>query len=354
MPLLARTILSPLTIEVGNGAIDRLNEIVMDSRISGGHVAVAVGPGIGPKLTERIRAALPTAGILPIEAGTFEAANILADRLGTRSYDSVVGIGGGRVLDTVKYAATMKGMPMVAVATSLAHDGLASPISTLTRGGISTSYGVHTPIAVIVDLGLALQAPAEQTRGGIGDALSDLSACADWELSHELTGEPIDGLALALARTGATAVLNHPGDIADEDFVATLANSLIMSGLAIAVAGSSRPASGACHEIWHATNALFPHMVSHGFGAGIGALFATFLRTRDSDETSFRLLNDALVRHRLPRTPAEVGLTDEQFIAAVEFAPSTRPGRFTILEHLALEPHAISVAVKEYVEAVGR
>lgn len=242
---------------------------------------------------------------------------------------------------------------MVAVATSLAHDGLASPISTLTRDGTSTSYGVHTPIAVIVDLALALDAPADQTRGGIGDALSDLSACADWELSHDVTGEPVDGLALALARTGAIAVLNHPGDITDEDFVATLANSLIMSGLAIAIAGSSLPASGACHEIWHATNTLFPDVVSHGFGAGLGALFATFLRTRGADPTGFCLLNGVLARHRLPRTPAEAGLTDEQFATAVEFAPSTRPGRFTILEHLALEPPEIASAVKEFVEAVG-
>lgn len=108
MPLLARTILSPLTIEVSNGAVDRLSEIVLDSRISGGQVAVAVGPGIGPQLTERIHTALPSATVLQIEAGTFEDANALADRLGSRSYDAVVGIGGGRVLDTVKYAATMR------------------------------------------------------------------------------------------------------------------------------------------------------------------------------------------------------------------------------------------------------
>ncbi len=355
MPLLARTILSPLTIDVSNGALDRLGPVVLDSRISSGQIAVALGPGIGAQLTDRIRATLPDADILPIPGatGTFEAASALADELKTHAYDAVVGIGGGRVLDTVKYAAGLKGMPMVAVATSLAHDGLASPISTLTREGISISYGVHTPIAVVVDLGLALQSPASQTRGGVGDALSNLSACADWELSHEVTGEPVDGLALALSRTGAQAVLNHPGTIEDEDFVATLANSLIMSGLATAVAGSSRPASGACHEIWHAMNALYPGKVSHGFGAGLGALFATFLRTRGGDATSFERLSAVLARHQLPRTPAEVDLTTEQFIAAVAFAPSTRPGRFTILEHLALDPDAIAVAVKEYTDAIG-
>jgi glycerol-1-phosphate dehydrogenase [NAD(P)+] len=355
MPLLARTILTPLTIEISDGALDRLGSVVSDARISGGQLAVALGGGIGPQLVDRVRTALPTADILTIDAGSQEAALALADRLKTNAYDSVVGIGGGKVLDTVKYAATLQGMPMVAVATSLAHDGLASPISTLTRNGTSMSYGVHTPIAVIVDLGLVLQSPAEQVRGGIGDVLTKFSAIADWNLSHDMSGEPVDGLAVALARTGADAVLHHPGTIADADFVATLANSLILCGLAMNVAGSSRPASGACHEIWHAMSALYPGQVSHGFGAGMGALFATFLRARagDGDMTSFDRLGAALARHDLPRVPSHVGLTSEQFVAAVEFAPATRPGRYTILEHLALDTGAITTAVKEFTDATG-
>jgi len=166
MPLLARTILSPLTIEISNGAIDRLGAVVSDARISGGQVAVALGPGIGSQLADRIRDTLPSAAILNITAGSQEAALELADKLKVHSYDAVVGIGGGRMLDTVKYAAMLQGMPMVAVATSLAHDGLASPVSTLTRRGVSHSYGVHMPIAVIVDLGLVMGSPQSQTRGG--------------------------------------------------------------------------------------------------------------------------------------------------------------------------------------------
>jgi glycerol-1-phosphate dehydrogenase [NAD(P)+] len=355
MPLLARTILTPLTIEISDGALDRLGSVVGDARISGGQLAVALGTGIGPQLVDRVRVALPAADIITIEAGSQEAALTLADQLKTNAYDSVVGIGGGKVLDTVKYAASLQGMPMVAVATSLAHDGLASPVSTLTRSGVSISYGVHTPIAVIVDLGLVLQSPPDQVRGGIGDVLSKFSAIADWDLSHAVSGEPVDGLAVALARTGADAVGNHPGSVTDADFVATLANSLILCGLAMNVAGSSRPASGACHEIWHAMTALYPGQVSHGFGAGMGALFATFLRARDGDGdlTSFSRLSTALARHGLPRVPSEIGLTPEQFAAAVDFAPATRPGRYTILEHLALDAGAIATAVKEYIDATG-
>jgi glycerol-1-phosphate dehydrogenase [NAD(P)+] len=357
MPLLARTLLTPLTIEISAGAIGRLGEVLADRRITGaGEVAVVLGNGIGGELDEAVAAALPRGDIKHIQGGTLEAAQQLAEDLKTQSYDAVVGIGGGRVLDTVKYAATQKGMPMVAVATSLAHDGLASPVSSLVRGGHSISYGVHTPIAVIVDLDMVARSPLYQIQSGIGDAISNLCSTADWQLSNAATGEPGDGLALALALSGAEAVVNHPGQTTDQDFLAALANALILGGISMAVAGSSRPASGACHEISHALTEIYPDAASHGIGAGLGALFATYIRARStSDEAvmrTFHRLGAAMQRHGLPRTPAEIGLTVEQFASVIEYAPATRPGRFTILEHLNLDAAAIAVAVKECTDAL--
>jgi glycerol-1-phosphate dehydrogenase [NAD(P)+] len=60
-----------------------------------------------------------------------------------------------------------------------------------------------------------------------------------------------------------------------------------------------------------------------------------------------------LDRHQLPRTPADVGLTDEQFVEVVEFAPRTRPDRYTILEHLALTPDETRRKLAEYADAVA-
>lgn len=364
MPLLTRTIMTPLVIEIGTGTIDRLGTILAASRIStNGRVAVVLGSGIGAQLNGRIATTLPYADLITISAGSLESATALADQLKVNSYDAVVGVGGGKVIDTAKYAAAQQGMPMVAVATSLAHDGLASPVSSLERDGASISYGVHTPIAVVVDLGLVARSPIQQTRAGIGDSLSNLCAIADWELSGVEQDEPVDGLALALARTGAEAVLHHPGSIADEDFLATLANALILGGTSMAVAGSSRPCSGACHEIAHALTAMHPSAASHGIGAGMGALFGSYLRgpyssgngtpAHPTHLTTFTRMSSALARHGLPRTPAEIGLSAEQFAAVIAHAPSTRPGRYTILEHLKLDAAATAAAVEEYIDAVG-
>ena len=77
-----------------------------------------------------------------VEGGSVEAATELRGRLRSGFFDAVVGIGGGKTLDTAKHAAALSGLPMVAVATSLAHDGIASPVSSLEEGGRKASFGV--------------------------------------------------------------------------------------------------------------------------------------------------------------------------------------------------------------------
>ncbi|GAB2951503.1 iron-containing alcohol dehydrogenase family protein [Micromonospora polyrhachis] len=350
MPLLARSVMTPLAIEVRRGAVADLGAILSDGRISaGGDVAVVVGPGQGEKIGELIRPTLGSADVFTVTGGSIDSATDLSAKLGARSYDAVVGIGGGKTVDVAKYAATRRGLPMVSVATALAHDGIASPVASLVTDGIKGSYGVHIPIAVIVDLDFVESGPERHNRAGIGDVVSNISALADWELARQVRGEPVDGLAASLARAGAEAVINHPGDMSDDGFVTVLAESLISSGLAMAVCGTSRPSSGGCHEIMHAIDALYPGTGSHGELAGLGALFCTFLR---GDEKRFVQMSACLARHNLPRTPADVGLSDDQFVEAVAFAPRTRPDRYTIIEHLDMAPDEIRGRLADYADAL--
>jgi len=352
VPLLARMIGTPLAIDIGPGAIAALAPLLADRRISsGGHVAVAVGPGQGGEIAEVLRPQLENADILRVDDGSVEAAIALARRLRSGFYDAIVGIGGGKVLDVAKYAASLSGLPMVAVATSLAHDGLASPVASLTEGGRKMSFGVQMPIAVVVDLDYVRRSAPEMRRSGIGDAVSNLSAIADWELAGRERGEHVDGLAVTFARTGAMGVIDRTDTIDDDAFLYALADALVLGGLAMAVAGSSRPCSGADHEILHAIDHLYPGTASHGELAGLGALFACHLR---GDEELSAHLGACLARHGLPRVPEEAGLTRDQFAEAVAHAPATRPDRYTILEHLALSAEEVRARVDAFADAVDR
>jgi glycerol-1-phosphate dehydrogenase [NAD(P)+] len=351
VPLLARTVNTPLAIEVRRGAIADLGPLLADRRISaGGDVAIVVGPGQGERIAELVGPGLQRADVFMVAGGTLDAAHELGDNLRQRSYDAVIGIGGGKTIDTAKYAASRYGIPMVSVATSLANDGIASPVASLDHEAGRGSYGVHIPIAIVVDLDFVDNGPDRQTQAGIGDAVSNINAVADWELAHRVRGEPIDGLAVTLARTGAEALVNHPGKITDDGFLTTLAEALILGGISMAVCGSSRPASGGCHEISHAIDHLYPGTGSHGEQVGLGALFCTWLR---GDLERFAQLAACLRRHGLAMVPADLGLSDEQFAVAVAHAPGTRPDRYTILEHLDLAPGEIRRRLADYADALS-
>jgi glycerol-1-phosphate dehydrogenase [NAD(P)+] len=342
---------SPLSVEIRRGALDRLGELLADGRISaGGKVAVAVGTGLGDEIAATLSRQLPEADIYHVPGGSVDAARELAEHMRDSFYDAVVGVGGGQTIDVTKYAASLLGTPMVAVATSLANDGLASPVASLAHGGRKGSYGVAMPIAVVVDLDYVAASPARWLRAGVGEALSNLSALRDWWLAHEARGEPVDGLAGALARSGAEAVLYHTGSIDSEAFQTTLAQALALSGLAMSVAGTSQPCSGACHEISHAIDALHPDAARHGEQVAVGALFASYLR---GDELT-PAIEACMARHGVPRLPAEIGLSAEQFSAAVAAAPGTRPHRFTVLEHLTMTEEQIRKRVDAFVETYDR
>lgn len=259
MPVLTRLIPSPVVVDIRAGAIDDLATVLADQRISSstGRLAIAISGGSGAVLRKRLEPQLPRAEWFEVGGGTLDDAIKLAEAIKKGRYDAVVGLGGGKIIDCAKFAAARVGLPLVAVATNLSHDGLCSPVATLDNDAGRGSYGVPNPIAVVIDLDIIREAPVRFVRSGIGDALSNISAIADWELAARERGEDIDGLAAAMARQAGEAVLRHPGGVGDDAFLQVLAEGLVLTGIAMSVSGDSRPASGACHEINHAFDLLF-------------------------------------------------------------------------------------------------
>ncbi|MET7856668.1 iron-containing alcohol dehydrogenase family protein [Streptomyces sp. NPDC005318] len=351
MPVLTRLIPAPIVVDIRAGALADLATVLADQRISSsGKLAVAISGGSGQALRERLSPSLPSASWFEVGGGTLEDAVKLAEAMKSGRYDAVVGLGGGKIIDCAKFAAARIGLPLVAVATNLSHDGLCSPVATLDNDAGRGSYGVPNPIAVLIDLDVIREAPVRFVRSGIGDALSNISAVADWELAHQVKGEDIDGLAAAMARQAGEAVLRHPGGIGDDSFLQVLAEGLVTTGIAMSVAGDSRPASGACHEINHAFDLLHPERAaSHGEQCGLGAAFAMHLR--GAHEESVQMAR-TLRSHGLPVLAEDMGFSADEFVEVVEFAPRTRPGRYTILEHLNLSADGIRDAYAEYAKAV--
>ncbi|WP_399931100.1 iron-containing alcohol dehydrogenase family protein [Streptomyces kanamyceticus] len=351
MPVLARMIPSPVATIVRHGALDSILDTLADHRVStSGRVAAVVSGGSGGALRARVGSLLPEADWFTIHDGTLDSAVRLSGELKSGHYDAVLALGGGKVIDAAKYAAGRLGLPTVACATNLAHDGICSPVSILDDIGGRSSFGVSCPIAVIVDLDIIQEAPRRFVSAGIGDLLSNLSAVADWELSHAETGEELDGLATAMARSAGQSILRHSGTVQSSDFTALLAEALVISGISMNIAGSTRPSSGACHEISHALDTLYPaRRAQHGEQVGLGAAFASYLR---GEKELAGDLAQVLGRHGLPTKASDIGFTGDEFAVAAHYAPNTRPGRYTILEHIDLGKDDLRGAYEDYLKHI--
>ncbi len=103
--------------------------------------------------------------------------------------------------------------------------------------------------------------------------------------------------------------------------------ALVSSGVAMAIAGSSRPGSGGEHKFAHALERLAPGRALHGEACGVGTIVCMYLHGGD-----WRSIRTALAQLGAPTTPAGLGVDDDVAVEALKTAKTIRPERFTILD----------------------
>ena len=195
-----------------------------------------------------------------------------------------VAVGSGVITDIVRYAAHLTDRDFLSVATAASMDGYASSMAALERDGVKVTYPARAPEAIFADPRVLVRAPAELTRAGLGDLLGKATARVDWLAAHLLYGEILDQRAAALVAEALAFAAEHAREVlaGDAAAVRALFDGLVRSGQAMAMAGSSRPASGCEHHASHfwdllASRALRAH-ASHGLQVGYATRFATRLQ----------------------------------------------------------------------------
>jgi glycerol-1-phosphate dehydrogenase [NAD(P)+] len=260
--------------------------------------------------------------------------------------DLLVGVGGGSPLDVAKFAAAGERVSFLAFPTTPSNDGIASPVAVLRDGGHPRSLPARVPIGVVADLDILEHAPLACVRAGAGDLLSNLSAVADWDLACRRGKDRSDDFARLLSLTGAEALLRYGDgerrvDPRDAGFLEVLVQGLVLSGLAMEIAGSSRPSSGAEHLFSHALDRIARTPAMHGVQVGLGTLLMTHLRNADSAP-----IRACLDRIGAPTHAAEIGIADGEVVAALLHARHTRPERYTILDELVLGEETARAAAR--------
>lgn len=165
----------------------------------------------------------------------------------------LVAVGAGTITDLVRFTAYKMGKPFVSVPTAPSMDGYASAVSPLIVGGFKRTFSANPPRAIYADLDVLCRAPMWMIVAGFGDLVGKYTAKADWELSRIINNEYFCQSSLDLMAAALELCTSNPEGLTrrEPQLIKGLMEGLILSGIAISMAGSSRPASGAEHQLAH-------------------------------------------------------------------------------------------------------
>ena len=167
--------------------------------------------------------------------------------------DMIVGIGSGVIQDLCKYVSFYNHVPYCIVATAPSMDGYASNGAAMITGGMKVTYPAGLPVAILADTKVLVNAPMDMLQAGYGDIIGKFSALNDWKLSHCVNGEYFCDYIydLTYQQIQRTLLLAEGVQKRDEESIKTLMEALVIIGILMSFAGSSRPASGSEHHLSH-------------------------------------------------------------------------------------------------------
>jgi len=267
--------------------------------------------------------------VSPFIAEEITAPVIKKGEKAARDADFLIGVGGGRVIDTAKIVSYNLNLPFISVPTAASHDGIASARASVATEGGHSSLEAQPPVAIVADTGIIASAPHRLLAAGCADVISNYTAILDWELAHRVKGEPVSEYAITLSKMTAEILVKDAPLIRphQEQSAWLVVKALVSSGVAMSIAGSSRPASGGEHKFSHALDRLAPGKALHGESCGIGTIISMYLHGGD-----WRGIRSSLKTIGAPVTPADVGIDDGIAVEALLMAKTIRPERFTIFD----------------------
>ncbi|MEM1508952.1 MAG: sn-glycerol-1-phosphate dehydrogenase [Thermofilaceae archaeon] len=321
----------PAKVITGSGALSMLPGLLENFGYK--RIALFTGPNVKTIFSYRVENMLNKAGFecqshIVKEASKPEAemAALFAKEV---EADAIVAVGGGKVIDVAKYVSYIYSIRFVSVPTAVSHDGIASPaISLKDVEGFPVSRFARPPVAVVADIDVISQAPKKLLASGFGDIIGKLTSVRDAVLARKIKGEYIGDYSLALAKLSAQMVAENAERVAmqDPEGVSILVEAAISCGVAMAIAGSSRPCSGSEHLFSHALDIVYPEKTSlHGEQVGIGTVMMAYLHG-----INWKRVRQLLRIVGAPTTNEELDVPWKAIVNALMIAHRVRE-RYTIL-----------------------
>ncbi len=336
----------PREVIVGKGTLNRVPEVAKRLGLRGKALVIA-GSKSYDLAGKTVKNLLEQMGlqtdVLIIKAMSIKEMITIEERIEALKPQVLFGVGGGTIIDAAKISSGSQNIPFISVPTTVSHDGIASPLASIKGSDKPYSILAQAPLAIIADTDVIAQAPWRFVISGCGDVIAKFTAVKDWKLAHEEQNEYYGEYAASLALMSAKLVMENAELIVyrRDEGLRVLLEALISCGVAMSIAGSSRPCSGSEHLFSHALDMINSHHAMHGEQCGVGSILSAYLY-----RANWQRIRNTLKQIGAPTTANELGVKDVDVVKALEVAAKIRPERYTILHKLNLNFEACEKTAK--------
>ncbi|MGH4052875.1 MAG: iron-containing alcohol dehydrogenase family protein [Clostridium sp.] len=319
----------PSILEVGKGNINNIGYFLKKAMFK--KVSICFGEGIDDLFGIFIKNSLNEANIKISNIETisdinFEKISIKAFEISS-DVDALIGVGGGKAIDAVKYMSFLKKIPFISIPTSTSNDGFSSPGASLLVNGKRKSLPAKTPYGIIIDIDVIKGAPDKFIFSGIGDLVSNITSLYDWKFEEEHEKAIVDDFATMISKKSVNSFVRTKfKTIKDDLFLKELVDSLILNGISMEIAGDSSPASGSEHLISHALDKFLEIPQLHGIQVGM----ATYIMSKVQNHR-FERISKVLNETGFFNYARTLKMRKEDFKKAIDIAPSIKPSRYTYI-----------------------
>lgn len=358
-----KVMISPGRYVQGSGAIAQLGQHV---KLLGSSAMVIGGKRGLASVQDAVTASFKKENLAcHFEVFQGECSRSEIERLGSiakkQKANVIIGIGGGKALDTAKAVGHHLSFPTAIVPTIAATDAPCSALSVIyTPDGTFESYLVlpKNPDLVLVDTAVIAKSPVRLLVSGMGDALAtwfEADACSQ-ALAGNLPGGRTTTAALQLARLCYDLLLQfgYQAKTAVECGVATEAlEKVVEANTLLSGLGFESSGLAAAHAIHNGFTVLEEtHHSYHGEKVAFGTLVQLVLENRSREE-----LNEVIsfcLNVGLPITLADIGVTSPNAEQLMQVAQTACAEGETIHnEPFPVTPEAVYAAIL-MADALGR
>ena len=319
----------PSLLKIGSGKTSKIGKYLVDRNFT--EIALFFSDGIENIVADKLYPGLEKYGIKIVHKDNISDINIenaihTAFKIPSTT-KVLLGIGGGKALDYGKYCAHILKLPYITVPTSVSNDGFCSPNTSLLVAGKRKSVKSTIPYGVVADIDIIETAPKASLYSGIGDTISKITALWDWKQSFLKGYEYFNDFAGLMAYNSLDIIyLCDKLKPEDHEFKYRMVNSLVLSGIAMEIAGSSRPASGSEHLISHALDGVLTSHKQHGIQVGVATYLCSLLQ-----DNRHKQVKDFLLKTGFFNFVAQEPINKQEFIQALKLAPTIKQNYYTVL-----------------------